>query len=106
MTRLGMHSSQLSSLEVLRLFYSFYSPTQTKIQPLTEQALQLIHTALVEEETAMRDKLLEPLLAPIKKHQQARIDKQKELNLTFGEQDAIISGVICRVRRACRPLVY
>jgi hypothetical protein len=37
----------------------------------------------------MRDKLLEPLLAPIKKHQQARIYKQKELNLTFGEQDAI-----------------
>ena len=48
MTRLGMHSSQLSSLEVLDLFYSFYSPTQAKIQPLTEQALQLIHTALVE----------------------------------------------------------
>jgi len=48
MTRLGMHSNQLSSLEVLDLFYSFYSPTQAKIQPLTEQALQLIHTALVE----------------------------------------------------------
>lgn len=48
MTRLGMHSNQLSSLEVLDLFYSFYSPTQAKIQPLTQQALQLIHTALVE----------------------------------------------------------
>jgi hypothetical protein len=32
------------------LFYSFYSPTQAKIQPLTDQALQLIHTALVERE--------------------------------------------------------
>lgn len=37
----------------------------------------------------MPDKLLEPLLAPIRKHQQARLDKQKELNIVFGEQDAI-----------------
>ena len=49
MTRLGMHSDQLTSLEALDLFYSFYSPTQAKIQPLTEQALQMIRTALVEK---------------------------------------------------------
>lgn len=49
MTRLGMHTRQLGSLEVLDLFYSFYNPTQAKIQPLTEQALQLIHTALIEK---------------------------------------------------------
>lgn len=49
MTRLGMHTRQLSSLEALDLFYSFYNPAQAKIQPLTEQALQLIHTALVEK---------------------------------------------------------
>ena len=49
MTRLGMHTKQLSSLEVLDLFYSFYNPAQAKIQPLTEQALQVIHTALVEK---------------------------------------------------------
>lgn len=48
MRRLGMHADQLNSLEVLDLFYSFYSPAQAKIQPLTNQALQLIHTALVE----------------------------------------------------------
>ena len=36
MTRLGMHSDQLTSLEALDLFYSFYSPAQAKIQPLTE----------------------------------------------------------------------
>lgn len=46
--RLGMHADQLDSLEVLDLFYSFYSPTQAKLQPLTEQALQIIHTALVK----------------------------------------------------------
>lgn len=50
MTRLGMHTRQLSSLEILDLFYSFYSPTQAKVQPLTEQTLQLIHTTLVERE--------------------------------------------------------
>jgi hypothetical protein len=49
MTRLGMHSDQLTSLEALDLFYSFYSPAQAKIQPLTEQALQMIRTALIEK---------------------------------------------------------
>ena len=50
MMRLGMHSMQLDSLAVLDLFYSFYNPVQAKIQPLTEQALQLIHTALLQKE--------------------------------------------------------
>ena len=49
MTRLGMHTRELSSLEILDLFYSFYNPIQAKIQPLTEQVLQLIHTALIEK---------------------------------------------------------
>lgn len=50
MTRLGMHTRQLSSLEILDIFYSFYSPTQAKVQPLTEQTLQLIHTTLIRRE--------------------------------------------------------
>lgn len=49
MMRLGMHTKELTSLEVLDLFYSFYSPTQAKIQPLTEHALQRIYTALIEK---------------------------------------------------------
>ncbi len=49
MMRMGMQTKELSSLEILDLFYSFYNPTQAKIQPLTEQALQLIHTAMVEK---------------------------------------------------------
>lgn len=49
MTRLGMHTRQLSSLEVLDLFYSFYNPAQAKIQPLTDHALQLVHTALTQK---------------------------------------------------------
>ena len=47
MARLGMLTRQLDSLEVLDLFYRFYSPAQAKIQPLTDHALRTIHTALV-----------------------------------------------------------
>lgn len=49
MMRIGMHAKQLTSLETLDLFYSFYSPTQAKLQPLTEQALHMIHTAMIEK---------------------------------------------------------
>lgn len=49
MARMGMHTEQLDSLAVLDLFYSFYSPAQSKVQPLTDQALQIIHTALTEK---------------------------------------------------------
>jgi hypothetical protein len=49
MARLGMYTDQLDSLEALDLFYSFYSPTQAKLQPLTEQVLQMIHTALIQK---------------------------------------------------------
>ncbi|MFZ2836381.1 MAG: TraC family protein [Candidatus Saccharimonadales bacterium] len=49
MNRLGMSARQLTSLEVLDLFYSFYNPSAAKIQPLTERALQMIHTALLRK---------------------------------------------------------
>lgn len=47
--RLGLQSRQLTDLEVLDLFYSFYSPEQAKIQPLTEQALRLVHSSYIEK---------------------------------------------------------
>lgn len=50
LARLGMQSRELSSLEILDLFYSFYNPEQAKIQPLTHQALELIHTMYVQKE--------------------------------------------------------
>ena len=50
MTRLGMSARKLSSLEILDLFYSFYSPAQAKIQPLTEQAFNMIHAELTKGE--------------------------------------------------------
>lgn len=49
MAKLGMHTFHIDSLKVLDLFYSFYSPTQAKIQPLTEQVLERVHTTLVEK---------------------------------------------------------
>lgn len=50
MTRLGTHARQLSNIEILDLFYSFYSPSQFKIQPLKDKALRLIHSTLVKGE--------------------------------------------------------
>lgn len=45
--RLGMQSHQLTSLEVLDLFYSFYNPDHAKIQPITDQTLQLLKEAFI-----------------------------------------------------------
>ena len=50
MARLGMRAYPLDSLAVLELFYSFYSPIQAKTQPLTEQALRMIHQTIVQKE--------------------------------------------------------
>ena len=50
LARMGVHSRELSSLEVLDLFYSFYSPVQAKIQPLTEQTMQLINSSYIQKE--------------------------------------------------------
>lgn len=35
------------------------------------------------------NKLLNPIFGPVKKRRQAKLDKQKELDITFGEQDAL-----------------
>lgn len=45
--RLGMQARQLDSVEVLDLFYSFYSPTQAKRQPLKLQTLELLKGSYV-----------------------------------------------------------
>ncbi len=52
LSRLGMQSRELTSLETLDLFYSFYNPEQAKLQPLTEQALELLHTSYLQKEVA------------------------------------------------------
>jgi len=43
--RMGMQTRTLSSIEVLDLFYSFYSPGQAKRQPLREQTIALLSEA-------------------------------------------------------------
>jgi len=53
LARLGMHTRELPSLEVLELFYSFYSPEQAKIQPLTEQTLELLYKSYVKTEAIL-----------------------------------------------------
>lgn len=42
LSRMGMQSRTLSSLEILDLFYSFYNPGQAKRQPITEQTMDLL----------------------------------------------------------------
>lgn len=48
--RLGMHSRELTSLEVLDLFYSFYNPAAAKHAPIRAAALKLLHTGYVQKE--------------------------------------------------------
>lgn len=50
LSRLGISTKQLSSLALLDLFYSFYSPKQAKTQPLTAQALQLVHSSFTQKD--------------------------------------------------------
>ena len=40
--KLGMKTRSLGNLEILDIFYSFYNPTHTKTQPLTERAMAVL----------------------------------------------------------------
>ncbi len=45
--RMGMQVKSLNSIESLEMFYSFYSPTQAKLQPLTNQTVKLLEGAVI-----------------------------------------------------------
>ena len=47
LARMGMQSRQLTSLELLDLFYSFYNPGQAKRQPITKQTLELLNRSYI-----------------------------------------------------------
>jgi type IV secretory pathway VirB4 component len=47
LARLGIRTQQLSSLEILDLFYSFYNPGQAKRQPITDHTMQLLKEVFV-----------------------------------------------------------
>lgn len=45
LSKLGMQTRVLEGIELLDLFYSFYSPVQAKRQPLREQTIRLLQEA-------------------------------------------------------------
>ena len=45
LTRLGIQSRQLESLEVLDLFHSFYNPSEARQQPITEQVARTLNSS-------------------------------------------------------------
>lgn len=52
LARMGMSSRTLSDLEILDLFYSFYSPEQAKVQSFSRHALELLHTEYIQKGVA------------------------------------------------------
>ena len=50
LSRLGVQSRQLSSLEALDLFHSFYNPAQAKRQPLSRQVAELLNSSYIRRE--------------------------------------------------------
>jgi len=49
--RLGVQTKQLSSLEILDLFHTFYNPAQAKRQPLSQQVVQLLNSSYIRRES-------------------------------------------------------
>lgn len=49
--RLNMHSRQLSTLEILDLFYSFYCPNEAKNQPLKDNLILRLNQQLIRRDS-------------------------------------------------------
>jgi hypothetical protein len=47
LSRLGITTKQLTSIEVIDLFYSFYSPERSKTQPLSQKVLDIMGSEFV-----------------------------------------------------------
>lgn len=48
--RLGMQSRQLTNIELLDLFHTFYNPAQAKQQPLSDQVAELLSNSYIRKE--------------------------------------------------------
>ena len=48
--RIGLHVRVLDGLDIANLFYTFYSPTEAKLQPLKSIVLNKMHFALIKGE--------------------------------------------------------
>jgi len=52
LTRLGMRTRQLSNIELLDLFHTFYNPAQAKRQPISDQVAELLNNSYIRKEQA------------------------------------------------------
>jgi hypothetical protein len=50
LTRLGMRTRQLTNIELLDLFHTFYSPAQAKRQPISDQVAELLNNSYIRKE--------------------------------------------------------
>lgn len=50
--RLGMRTRQLSNIELLDLFHTFYNPAQAKRQPISDQVAELLNNSYIRKEQA------------------------------------------------------
>jgi TraC protein len=48
--RLGMQTRQLTNIELLDLFHTFYNPAQAKSQPISEQVAELLNNSYIRKE--------------------------------------------------------
>ena len=49
LSRVGIFCKELSSIEIMDLFYSFYSPEKAKIQPISELALEIMNSQFISK---------------------------------------------------------
>jgi hypothetical protein len=52
LTRLGMRTRQLTNIELLDLFHTFYNPAQAKRQPISDQVAELLNNSYIQKEQA------------------------------------------------------
>lgn len=50
--RLGMQTRQLTNIELLDLFHTFYNPAQAKRQPIRDQVAELLNNSYIRKEQA------------------------------------------------------
>jgi hypothetical protein len=52
LSRLGMRTRQLTNIELLDLFHTFYNPAQAKRQPISDQVAELLNNSYIRKEHA------------------------------------------------------
>lgn len=52
LSRLGMRTRQLTNIELLDLFHTFYNPAQAKRQPISDQVAELLNNSYIRKEQA------------------------------------------------------